>query len=114
MTDDEIGKAIEFLLDQQARVVTDLQKLADNELRITDATLANTGHIERLVDMMERLTDAVARTDERVSALAQVQGRMDARVSDLTQTVAAIVERLHAFIVVVERYISFEGRNAKK
>ena len=114
MTDEEMEKAVEFLLDQQSRFVTDLQKLADNELRITDATLANTGHIERLVDMMERLTDAVARTDERVSALAQVQVRMDARVSDLTQTIAAIVERLHAFIVVVERYISSENGTGKK
>jgi hypothetical protein len=49
------------------------------------ATLANTGQIGRL---------------------AEAQARTDAKFQEMTQAQTEMAERLNAFIVVVERYIS--------
>ena len=108
MTNEEMEKAIEFVLGQQAQaaaglqmLTADVQALATSHagltasyVKLAEATLANTGAIGRLAE-------AQARTDEKVARLAESQ--------------AELAERLDAFIVTVERYIA-EGRNgnAKK
>jgi ABC-type transporter Mla subunit MlaD len=96
MTNEEMQKAIQFILEQQAQTVTDIQRLmeshvrmVENHNRLTEATIANTGMIGRLTEAQAELTHAQARTDAKLTELA---------------------ERLDAFIVTVEKYIA-EGRN---
>ncbi|HSE97165.1 MAG TPA: hypothetical protein VLD57_02770 [Blastocatellia bacterium] len=91
MTNEEMQKAIQFIIEQQAQFAADIQKLTQSQSRLAEATLANTGMIGRLTSIVEKLTEAQTHTDAKMAEMA---------------------ERLDSFIVVVEKYIS-EGRNGK-
>ena len=99
MTNDEIERAIEFIVKQQAQVGADMQRLAESQ-----------GSTERklgtVVDVLSQLTksqlqmaEAQLRTDGRMAELAQAQKRTD-------EALAETNDCLNSLIVVVERYFS--------
>jgi hypothetical protein len=98
MTNEEMQKAMQFIIEQQAQFATDIEKLTRSHSQLAEATLANTGMIGRLTDILDRLTEAQ-------TSLAQAQAHTDAKMAEMA-------ERLDSFIVIVEKYIS-EGRNGK-
>jgi chromosome segregation ATPase len=113
MTDKEIEKRIEFIIEQQAQFATDIQVLreiqtADRELQQTDAKLLKEKHnnlteaLTTVVGIVGRLAAAQELTDGRLAELAEAQVRTNERVSE-------IAERLNVFIDVVEKYISSNG-----
>jgi len=96
MTDEEMRRTMESILQQQAQFTVDIQQVREVQEqqqqqigRLAEAILAVTGIVGRLGDAQER-------TERRFAALAEAQVRTD--------------ERLNTFIGVVERYIS-EHRN---
>lgn len=108
MSEEEINRRIEFILEQQAQFVADLQSLRDVQaadsafMRESYHTL--TGAVTTLVNLVGRLAEAQERTDAKIAELAQAQARTDERLAQTN-------ERLNIFINVVERYISRNGGN---
>jgi|ERR1044072_4005112 chromosome segregation ATPase len=95
MTNEEMQKTIEFILEQQAHFVTRMER---DEARLT-----------RLEDAFATLVNIARITDERLDT-------MESRLSTLTEKMAVLAEaeahmdkRLSALIDVVERYISSNG-----
>lgn len=115
MTGEEMERAIEFLLEGQARL--------DNLIEQTNAQLALYAEtqsqfieiITRSIDTLtlalartnERLTQSQTRTDERLAQtderLMQAQARSDERIAQMN---ARTDERINALINVVERHIA--------
>ena len=84
MTNEEMQKAIEFIVNQQAQLTATVGRLSEK--------------VDRTADSVNALL-AIAEIHEReITAVGEAQSRTD--------------ERLNALITTVERYIS-EGRNGK-
>ena len=98
MTDEEMRRRMEFIIEQQAQFAVNIEQLREAQ-RDSEARLGRLGGaVVAVVDIVGRLTQGLERTDRNVALLAEAQLRTD--------------ERLNAFITVVERYIS-RGRNGK-
>jgi chromosome segregation ATPase len=109
MTNEEMQKTIEFILEQQAQFVTRVQRDEERLTRLEDAftTLVNIARItdERL-DVFE---SGISRLTEKMTTLAEAQARADDRIAELAEAQAHSDQRLNALIDVVERYINRGG-----
>ena len=110
MTNEEMQRAMEFIVEQQAQTSARLDALVQNQAE--SAKEAD----ERWAKADERW----ARTEESIRALlsiAELQEREIAantqQIMALGETTRATDERLNALINIVERNIS-EGRNGKQ
>src|SRR5215813_13006532 len=119
MTNEEMEKTIHFILEQQSHFAANIQKLEEGQARIiedvarlTDATLANTAMIGKLINMVDRLAEAQAQTDKRLSETILRLDRLTERLDEVSGRLDEVSGRLDAFISVVEKYIA-EGRNGK-
>ena len=96
MTDEEMRRTMEFILQQQAQVTTDMLRMSEEHARFAAETRQNFGRLGEAViaitGMLGRLGDAQERTERKVAELA---------------------DRLNLFIGVVERYIT-EHRDGKE
>ncbi|HYN24090.1 MAG TPA: hypothetical protein VES69_03495 [Pyrinomonadaceae bacterium] len=104
MTEEEISKKIEFIIEQQAQFASDIQAL--REVQAADSAL--------MKESYHTLTGAVTTIVGLVGKLAQAQERTDAKVAELTEAQARTDERLNVFIDVVERYISRNGKEGSE
>ncbi len=103
MTHEEMERAIEFILKQQAQFTMNIQKLEEAQ-----------SNAERRMDRMEGafvglvnlIGDSQKQTQAQISEIAQAQKRTEAALAETNERVAEISERLNSFIVVVERYIN--------
>ena len=95
MSNENIDKQMEFILEQQAQFTAGMGQLEDLVVRLARGTL------ERFEATDARLNDV----DERISALVDSQIRTEANVEKTA-------ESLRSLIAVVDRYFS-EGRNGK-
>ena len=106
MTNGEMEKKIEFIIEQQAQFTADIQILrevqaiqaADSRL-LKDAVMTVVGLVGKLAEAQERTE---AKLDARFTELAEAQTRTDAKVAE-------VAESLNIFINVVERHISGNG-----
>jgi hypothetical protein len=109
MTNEEMQKTIEFILEQQAQFVTRVQKDEERLTRLEDAftTLVNIARItdERL-DVVE---SGLSSLTEKMAALAEAQARTESRIIELAEAQAHGDQRLNALIDIVERYINRGG-----
>jgi predicted nucleic acid-binding Zn-ribbon protein len=109
MTNEEMQRAMDFIIQQQAQFATDIQELRESQKELVKIQLRGEERMERmegvilrLFDVVEKVVDAQGRTDQK---LAETDER-------LSQKLAETDERLNTLITVVERYIS-ERRNGK-
>jgi hypothetical protein len=99
MSDEEMNKKMEFIVEQQAKFAADIEMM--REVQAAEANLFNeqdrklSDAIIGLVALIGNLTRAQTRTDEEINRLTQAQVRTD--------------ERLNVFINVVERFIGGNG-----
>ncbi len=103
MTNEEVERAIQFILEQQAQFAAELQK---TELRMQQFR-------EQVQEQMGKLTDAVITVTGLVGKIGEAQVRADEKIAEWAERGRETEERLNAFIVVVERYIS-ERHNGNK
>ena len=99
MTDEELNKKIEFIIEQQAQFSADIQVM--REVHEADTKL--------LKEQLHGLSDAVITVVGLVGKLTEAQQRTDAKVAELVEAQARTDERLNVFINVVEKYISGNG-----
>jgi len=98
MTNEEMQRTMEFILDGQARFDA---RMEQDEGRIAklEGAFVTLVEIARITDERQDNTDKrVDRFDEKLTALADAQLLSEGRLAELAQ-------RLNAFIDVVERYI---------
>jgi len=106
MTDEEMNKKMEFIVEHQAKFAAELEMtrqthaedvrlLKYQDQRLSDAYIS-------LIDILGNLTRSQTRTDESINRLTEAQRRTDERLAQTD-------ERLNIFINVVERYISGNG-----
>ena len=99
MTNDEIERAIAFIVKQQAQVGADMQKLAESQAGTEQKLGAVVDLLSELTKSQLQMAEAQVRTDSRMAELAQAQKRTD-------EAMAETSDRLNSLIVVVERYFS--------
>ncbi len=112
MTPEEMERAMEFILKQQAQFAAGIQKINEtldrtNEIlgKHTDGIVALTGWLGQLAQAQIRLTEAQQGHDGRIATL-------ESKMTELAEAGKRTDERLDALITTVERYIS--SRNGKR
>ena len=97
MTNDEMERALEFLVKQQAQFSTNLQRVEQN-------LGATVNILSELTKTQLRMAESEILRDTRIAELAKAQTRTD-------EALAETNDRLNSLIVVVERYFSNGRRN---
>lgn len=92
MSDAEMNKKMEFIVEHQAKFAADIEIM--REVQAADA---------------KRLGDGLNGVIDIVGHLARAQMITDNNVKSLTQEVDRLTERLNIFINVVERFIGGNG-----
>ena len=114
MSEEEMQRKMEFIVNQQAQFAADIQRA--KEEREADAKLWRekysglTDAMTFVVGTLGKLAEAQAQANARVAELAEAQKRTDAQLAETNAKLAETNERLNVFINVVERYISRNGR----
>jgi len=93
MTNEQRDKTINFIIEQQAKLTSDLQQLAE-------AAGASEKRISRLEGAIVTVVNMIGESNKRT----------DAKIAELNEKWAETGERLDHFIFVLEKYIS-ERRN---
>ncbi len=91
MTQDEMERAIQFVLNQQAQFWVGMQELKERQ--------------EQTSKDVERLSDGLDTVVALVGRLAQAEIELTNRMAALAEAGKETQERLDAFIVFVEKYI---------
>jgi hypothetical protein len=99
MTNEEIERAIEFVVNQQARFAEDQQKLATDIRDLADAHLRTERTLGTTVEVLGRIAENQLQMAETQKQMAEAQKRTDEALTETS-------ERLNSLIVVVERYFS--------
>jgi predicted nucleic acid-binding Zn-ribbon protein len=96
MTNEQRDKTINFILEQQAKLTTDLQRLAEASATSAEAAVASEKRISRLEGAIVTVVNIIGESNKRT----------DAKIAELSQKWAETSERLDHFIFVLEKYIS--------
>lgn len=103
MTHEEMERTIQFLLDQTAKLTTDLEwvtsshaSLLHNVDRLATVVSKLANAVEKVIDIQEKVA---VREAARPVQQAEQQRQVDEKLEDLSQ-------RVDIFITTVERYIS--------
>lgn len=109
MSEEEMQRKMEFIVNQQAQFAADIQRLQESHVRLTDAVTTVVGMVGKLAESHERM----AQEQERAAKeRAESQERTDAALAEMAKAHTETDERLNNLIIVVERYIS-ERRNGR-
>jgi hypothetical protein len=105
MTEDELQKRMEFIIEQQAQLVVNQENAEERVTRLENA-------MSELAESQTHMIRVQEHMNEVVAVMADSQTRTDARLDTLIDVQIRTDERLDTFISVLERYIS-EDRNGK-
>ena len=92
MSNEEMNKKMEFIVEQQAKFAADVEIL--REIQAADARRLGDGLLS-MIDIVGHLTRTQIRTEETVNTLAQAQAQTE--------------ERLTILINIVERHMGGNG-----
>jgi hypothetical protein len=102
MTPDEMERAMQFVLRQQAQFAADIEKLTVKTDRVADGLIGLTGLVGRLAEAQER-------TDQQVRATAEQLQTTDARHSqadlELREYIKTVESHLNILIEMFERHL---------
>lgn len=109
MTNEEMERAIEFILKQQAQFSADIQKVNATLAKHAEALVALTGWHGKLVEAQIQLIEVQQGHDARIATI-------ETKIAELAEAGKRTDERLDALITTVERYISSRngGRGGKR
>jgi septal ring factor EnvC (AmiA/AmiB activator) len=106
MTPEEIERAMQFVLRQQAQFAADFEKLTFKTDRIADGVVGLTGIVGRLAESQDR-------TDQQLRATAEQLRQTDARLSqadtELGEYIKTVESHLNILIEMFERHLRGEG-----
>ncbi|CAN5569573.1 hypothetical protein BH20ACI3_BH20ACI3_03960 [soil metagenome] len=101
MTNEEIQKTMEFILEQQAQFASNIQRLQEERLR-------DSPRLARLEESFQLLVQLAQTTDNRLDMLESNGAALESNMAALAAAQAHSEERLSALIDIVR-----EGRNGK-
>jgi len=106
MTNEEMQRAMEFIVEQQAKSSAKIDALAEAQKQADERWTRTEEGIRALLTIAEIHEREINTLGHQVSSLSR-------EISSLGQTTRATDDRLNTLINVVERQIS-EGRNGKR
>ena len=106
MTNEEMQKAMEFIVEQQAQSSAKIDALADAQKRADERWTRSEERWNRTEEGIRALLSIAEIHEREINTLSQ-------GISNLSETTRATDGRLNALINIVERHIS-EGRNGKR
>jgi predicted nucleic acid-binding Zn-ribbon protein len=108
MSEQEMQRKMEFIVEQQAAFVTDLQKLQEEQAKAESRISRLEGAIVSVVNMIGELVKAQYTSEAKISEMTEKVNAVTARVDGLT-------ERIDTFItMMVERYFGDQNGDKKK
>ena len=105
MTSEELERAMQFIVDQQAKTEVTLQQLAEAHAQGEKRTSRLEGAVVAGINLVNGL-------NKTLSELAEGQKKAQVEMAEQRARLDETNERQDIFINVLERYIS-EGRNGK-
>jgi adenine deaminase len=111
MTNEEMEKTMQFILEQQAQFTANFQRIEAAREKDEEARKRDSARITRLEESFQLLVQLAQNHDERLVTLAEAQIRTSEQIAAMSERTAETDERLNALIAVVERYISNKGPN---
>jgi sorbitol-specific phosphotransferase system component IIBC len=119
MTNEELERAMQFVLEQQAQFVANQQQVSERVSRLETNMEVMAQAQAEMAQAQAETARSLAQLTKSQAQLAQEQARMAQTQNHMNEVVAALYEaqrhteeKLDAFIGVLERYIS-EDRNGK-
>lgn len=109
MTNEEMQRAMEFIVEQEARSSAKLEQLIQSQ---AEAKKEADERKKEADERWARADERWARTEESIRALLSIAELHEREITSLGETTRATDDRLNALINIVERNIS-EGRNGK-
>ncbi len=104
MTNENIERAINFVVEQQAQFAADIQQLKETQIEFQNQ-LKQVGAVQlEFQNQLKQLTEATIASFTMLGKLTEIQSKTDQRIVETN-------DRLNIFIDVVERYIS--SRNGR-
>ena len=98
MTEDEMRRKMEFIVEHQAAFAAGMQQMQERQ--------------DQFEEKQNRLVDSLLTVVGIVGKLTAAQERTDAKIANLAEAQARTEERLNALIIIVERYFN-NGRDGK-
>jgi 3'-phosphoadenosine 5'-phosphosulfate (PAPS) 3'-phosphatase len=98
MTEEEMQKKMEFILEQQAQFAVNIDLLRESVSQVSEAQQRTEAHLAEVATAQAQMARSQSHMNEVVAVMAEAQERTD--------------DRLNTLINVVERHIS-EGHNGK-
>jgi ATP:corrinoid adenosyltransferase len=118
MTNEEMEKTMQFILEQQAQFTANFQRIEGAREKDEEARKKDSARITRLEESFQLLVqlaqnhdERLVTLDERLITLTEAQIRTSEQIAAMSERTAETDERLNALIAVVERYISNKGQN---
>lgn len=99
MTNEEMQSTIQFIVEQQAQFMVNLQHLQEQMVRVE-------GSLEKLGESLEKLSESQEKFGESLESLHRLVGTVLEAQATTEVNLARTDERLNNLINVVERYIS--------
>jgi uncharacterized protein YoxC len=111
MTWDEVEKAIQFLLDSQARNDAQIGQLSSRLDQLTGDVSQLRGAVSELGGQVGELTNLVGRLAESTRVFVE---RVNGRFAKVETTLAEMTDKLNALIGIVERHVTDENRHRRR
>ena len=119
MTNEEMQKTMQFILEHQAQFAANQQQTDERVSRLETNMAEMAREVSQVTREVSQVTREVGHVAQGVGQVAREVGEVTRAQAHMNEVVAAMLdahkhteERLDAFIGVLERYIS-EGRNGK-
>lgn len=112
MTNEEMQKAMDFIVEQQARSTAKIAALAEAQKLAEERWTRSDGRWERTEKSIRALLTIAEIHEREITTVSQGILKLSEEILNLGETTRATDERLNALINIVERQIS-EGRNGK-
>ena len=109
MTDEEMRKTMEFIIEHQAQFAANMQSHEERFKRIEENMVRHDERLAQIEDNLDRVTGLVGAVAVAQAETEVKQARTEER---LNAFILSTEERLNAFILTVERFIS-EKRNGE-
>jgi peptidoglycan hydrolase CwlO-like protein len=113
MSEEEMNRKMELIVEQQAQFVTDIHKLGESQQELATRQGTLTDALMAVVGMVGKLTEGQEELRSEAKELAAAQRRTDEKLTETNAKLGETNERMNIFIDVLERYVS-EGRNGRR
>jgi chromosome segregation ATPase len=108
MTNEEMQRTMEFIVEQQAQFATNFQRAEEERIRDQPRLARLEESFQRLVELCQIIDARLDTTDERLDRLESHESALEENMSRLAAAQAHADERLSALIDIVR-----EDRNGK-